>query len=76
MAGSKFARQNFGKSHGERTKTLYHKAYELWRLFLHNPNQNGKVAVLVEHNQAWQAFLTDEDQRVWPIDFTVSFRCA
>lgn len=70
LSKKKYKRDNFIKAKNDRTATLFKKAYELSRIFLHNPNQSGRVAVLVEHNQHWQAFLSNEDVK-WPIRFDV-----
>ncbi len=70
LTSKKYKRDNFGKAKKDRTSTLFKKAYELSRIFLHNPNQTGRVAVLVEHNKQWQAFLSNEDVN-WPIRFEV-----
>lgn len=66
-----FARANFGKAWQDRINTLYSKAYEMWRVCLHN-NRSGNSAVLVQDdNGSWHVFLSEENMQ-WPIKFAVS----
>jgi hypothetical protein len=62
--------KDINKVRNSRTKTLFSKGNELYRLALHN-QEITRVAIVVEVNGKSDVFLSSQDREEFPIDFKV-----